>query len=1137
MRPLLSVGQPSLPAVLPLAGDGSFVSPFHLDLSETLAVAVLSLLGPDFLDMAIGLNNQLRALAGPTLAVGLVNASTGRKRASRRGDGGSGRDGSSGGGGSSGKGLGVCDADTRLALLREESSSAGMIIGIGIGSGAGAGASSSGQGDGSSGGGGAPGQSSSFRVIDATGRLNQGALVAGRGMGGPDGSYSPMSLGTGTGSGSAGGMGGLASPLSDSLLYGDGGSAGMDGGLGGDYLSHGDVEVGAGGASPGLSRSGVGGKVRLQGQLNQPQASPFKCSGSAANIGRPVQRQRALRRVFEFVAVLNDTLQARSEAASAALAALQTVRAEAAARRAARDAAAAARAAEAAQVQWASAPVVSPGGVRGSLPGSAAPSTGAGAGSGTSNTGSGGAGADGSGAAGGNGASADASGGAGAGAGSGGMERSHSSASDAVSAHSYWTSDAEAAMMAAAAEDAADAQAVAEAEAALREALRWVPFGFGQPGGEVTLYLGVLGGNNHGRQHHSHQSSSGSGSSGSAGYGQVSSTKVAAIHAAEAAAAAPVPPRPCLLVMPRGCPPPDADGRFPFPLPYGAIAVRPVSRSAFEILTAALSRTRAGAAAAAATAAAAAAAAGAGAVAGATPGSSGGSVIGGSTGSEMGGQQRMAGSGSGGSSRALSVGGSSSPYLGTGMGGPLGYGAGPMPGQGHSRPASLTGMGRRGSLTGPGLGPHGSGAGSVVSGGSGGKRKAGSDSGADGGPGASSSGGLTRCCSRFGTLLCLGATRAWTMLPTLRNAPASGSAAINSAALLLLLVANTCLTLLCLAGYAQLARPFLWPLLLIPPGGLPAAALLGHVAAGLHSARLHRAHAALEVLALLPVLLAACFGAGLAAKGTFDWPLGVAVPAVLALVKLMLLRLGSARVALLDLQQELDAHATGPVAYVRELFAAQAVAVAAAAAAGGVSGSAVAPHALVAAGVAGGAGGALAAQGHGDLRSFLPNAGAGAPGMQGSISDRSPAPAPSQAAGAGVDGAGSPMMTGLGLGFGGAAGGELDATTGAVVGSYGHAASSATGPGSARGGVGAGLGGASAGMGASSFTRGPGPGGRGMPMSDLSFAMHGAPLVGLGSELAGAPGGAVPVKSAPTRWGQSLNGPGPEDMLSMGNEW
>lgn len=1082
LRPLLTVGQPCLPAVLPFAGDGSFVSPFHLDLSETLSVAVLSLLGPDFLDMAIGLNNQLRALAGPTLAVGLVNASTGRKKASKRGGGGGGsasggRSASSAGSVSAGsKGLGVRDADTRLALLREESSSAGMIIGIGSAGGA-SGAGGTGAGDGPSG-----GPSSSFRVIDATGRQHH-AAHAGRALvgagGAGDGGFSPLSLGTGSGGG--GMMGGLASPLSDALLYGDGG-----GGDGGDYASGGDLE--SGGASPGLAR----GKVYVRHAYQQQQINMFTCSGSAANVGRPVQRQRALRRVFEFVAVLNDTLQARSEGAAAALAALQTVRAEVAARRAARDGAAAARAAEAAQVQWASAAVVSPGGVRSSLPGApAAGSTNSGG------SGSGSSGADGAGgAAGGGGATADASGGRAGGDGAGGgMERSHSSASDAISAHSYWTSDAEAAMMAAAAEDAADAQHLAEAEAALRDALRWVPFGFGQPGGEVTLFLGVLGGHSHSHNHVHLSSSASSTSSASHGKG------AAATAAAGVSDAAAVPPRPCLLVLPRGCPPPDADGRFPFPLAYGAVAVRPVSRSAFEILTAALSRTRAGAAAAAATAAAASAAA----AAGSTPGS-GGSVTGSATGSDGAAGQRGV-AGSGGSTRALSIGGSSSPYLG---GPPMGYGHGyglsGVPG--HSRPTSLTSAGRRGSMSG-GLGGGAAGAGgSVVSGGSGGRRKAGSDSGAahDG----VGSGAAPGCCARFSTLLCVGAARAWATLPTLRNAPASGSAAVNSLALLALLVANSVLTLLCLAGYAQLARPFLWPLLLLPPGGLPAAALLGHVAAGLHSARLHRAHAALEVLALLPVLLAACFGAGLAAKGTFDWPLGVAVPAALALVKLMLLRLAGARVALLDLQQELDAHATGPVAYVRELFAAQAVAVAAASAAsgGGASGASMASHALVSAAagqILAAQGGQGQGQGHGDLRSFLPNAGAAASGLAASAGGDRSGPG-------GLEG--GPMMM-----MAAAAGGELDSTTGAIAGSYhSHAAGSlaaGAAPGSAHSGAGA-------------FPRvlgaGPGPSGRGLPMSDLSFAMHGAgPMAGLAADHAGAVGG--------------LGVNAPQDMLSMGNEW
>ena len=62
------VGAPRLPAVLPLAGDGSFMSPLRLELEDVFVAASLALLAPDFGSLATGLNDVLRVLKGPSLA-------------------------------------------------------------------------------------------------------------------------------------------------------------------------------------------------------------------------------------------------------------------------------------------------------------------------------------------------------------------------------------------------------------------------------------------------------------------------------------------------------------------------------------------------------------------------------------------------------------------------------------------------------------------------------------------------------------------------------------------------------------------------------------------------------------------------------------------------------------------------------------------------------------------------------------------------------------------------------------------------------------------------------------------------------------------------------------------------------------
>ncbi|RYY38131.1 hypothetical protein EON62_00650, partial [archaeon] len=66
------VGQPRLPAVLAASGDGSFMTPYRIDLSDPYNIAQLSLIGPDFQSIIVGLNNMLRSLRGPTTACGLV---------------------------------------------------------------------------------------------------------------------------------------------------------------------------------------------------------------------------------------------------------------------------------------------------------------------------------------------------------------------------------------------------------------------------------------------------------------------------------------------------------------------------------------------------------------------------------------------------------------------------------------------------------------------------------------------------------------------------------------------------------------------------------------------------------------------------------------------------------------------------------------------------------------------------------------------------------------------------------------------------------------------------------------------------------------------------------------------------------
>jgi hypothetical protein len=60
-----------LPCVIPCSGDGSFSSPYRIDLEDPLTAVRLAMLGPDFHSITVGLNNVLRAIRGPSLSVGL----------------------------------------------------------------------------------------------------------------------------------------------------------------------------------------------------------------------------------------------------------------------------------------------------------------------------------------------------------------------------------------------------------------------------------------------------------------------------------------------------------------------------------------------------------------------------------------------------------------------------------------------------------------------------------------------------------------------------------------------------------------------------------------------------------------------------------------------------------------------------------------------------------------------------------------------------------------------------------------------------------------------------------------------------------------------------------------------------------
>ena len=57
--------------VLCCVGDGSFSTPYHLELKDSMVRAGLELMGPRWRELAVGLNNVLR-----TVPEGVVNASS-----------------------------------------------------------------------------------------------------------------------------------------------------------------------------------------------------------------------------------------------------------------------------------------------------------------------------------------------------------------------------------------------------------------------------------------------------------------------------------------------------------------------------------------------------------------------------------------------------------------------------------------------------------------------------------------------------------------------------------------------------------------------------------------------------------------------------------------------------------------------------------------------------------------------------------------------------------------------------------------------------------------------------------------------------------------------------------------------------
>jgi hypothetical protein len=889
--PGLPVGAPQLPAVLPFAGDGSFACPLHLDLSDSLSVALLCLLGPDFAAMALGLGNQLRALSGPSLDCGLVGRreGDGAERAGGRRKGRSGshsRQRKSQHPGAAGRAVGATDTalgsaaeggTARWALLREDSRYEEGVEGQGK------------QGE----------RCAPMRVVDAvTGRagsvsaINPGQLQ-----------MSPEHLrGPATGLGSPQQL----APVAASLLsptattQSRSGPASRHGGQQG-------VDAGAGAGDAGfLSCShGVCG-----------------CAVTAANVARPVQAQRAWRRVYEFCCVVNATLAARSEAARQALDTLQGLQQEVAARQEQRAAAAAERAAAASS---------GPGGER--------------------------------------------------------HTPSHSRAGSAVEAGRRseaslsFAADplAEAEESAAAAEREAEEAALGDAEEAVREALRWVPFGF--PDCEVTLHLGVIppapsaagaAGGEWGGLSGEGAGDAVGGDADGVPFGEAASpsAKQAALRQWQLAGQ-----RPCLVLVPRHAPPPDDLGRFPFPLPYGTVCVRPSARSPFEFLTSALSRARVAVQGSGGVTASPAAKAPGGpasialvglgsAAAGAGPGAYGmGRDDSGALGPSGEHASGAAGAGSGGYAYAdelslsagadayglapAAAGGSSSvyghPLAQYGQGGYGHPGAGQLPFAGGSTtslsfagaaaaggrgPGAVGGvLGRPLSLASPsyqatqqqGQQRTSSVAGSLH-GGSGGMRGSGKWAAVGGGSPVAAVRPRRRggCCSATCALACGALSRVNYHLPTLRNSPAAGSPSLNAALLLVVLCCNTIATAMLLIGYWRLARHMLWPLLAVPPGALPFAPVVGHLAYAFGRPRLHRTHAALELLALVSCVLCLCFGAAMLAAGTLDWELGLVAPLVLMLAKVAALRLGNARTALIDLQHDFNSHDTAAVAFVRE---------------------------------------------------------------------------------------------------------------------------------------------------------------------------------------------------------------------------
>jgi hypothetical protein len=413
---------------------------------------------------------------------------------------------------------------------------------------------------------------------------------------------------------------------------------------------------------------------------------------------------------------------------------------------------------------------------------------------------------------------------------------------------------------------------------ALQEALRWVPFGF--PNYTCSLHIGLMDAMPH-----------------EAPYSRL-----------------------CLLLLPRDAPPPDADGKWPFYLPYNArplrVATGPPPASALAAaMPASLARYEG-----------AAADTDAGGVAGlrSPPETTTRPVLAGRHGAGPGTPQRGTGAAlasDAGASFQLDGASSASPAS-SHAALALGLGASPLR-------AAIDGVAAPGqAVDGAGIsgGPAGKKRGGVrfaaddkdftmvapPLGQTGVRRRASSTRGAP--AGLSNVRWQCRTCSRTGAAL----ARA---LPSLRNTRnAVGPPLLTATLITLLLLAELLLLGLVLSASTQLAPSTAWTILLLPPLAALLSPLLGLAAVAMRAPWLHRVHASANLMSLLTaaVVLALCVVN--VESGPLDDRVGIICPVFLLAAKLAMLPLLHARIAQLDLDADAVTLYDEAVPFVREYF-------------------------------------------------------------------------------------------------------------------------------------------------------------------------------------------------------------------------